>query len=329
MRIGTILLFFVFSIIACNNKQQIVPKSVASDNDPYIIENLSENNNQQYYVWLPILKVRTLPKTDAPLLAKIKKGDLVNYLGIKTQAKDNINIEGKVFEDHWMKIKLKNGIEGWVFGGGINMKDLREDLNPLPFDDCFILLKDKVYADFDKCMYQVSRQQIKQDVSQVSVSNGRLRLKISDGSICTFATEGNPDGPLYNYCYFDKNINYYVLSSKQGSGSDFLVVNASTGKNLRTWGFPKSSPDKKAIVSVNADFRKVGNPNGIQIISIEGKSLVVAWEREIEGFEPYLPRWLDNNTIGVSLRPLDMGRRTADVFALVKRQGKGSWKIEY
>lgn len=120
MRNITLILYFfiIFLSISCKNKERQAVEPRSEDQRLYIFEDPEQFLQTQYYVWLPILKVREEPNQDAKEVAKLKKGDQVEYLGIKTQKTETITISKKVFEDNWMKIKTDDGVQGWVFGAG-------------------------------------------------------------------------------------------------------------------------------------------------------------------------------------------------------------------
>ena len=323
-----ILLIFLFGSCKNNQKQVVIPRSL--DPNVYVIEDPEQLKETQYYVWLPILLVRSEPNQKASVISKLKKGDNIKYLGVKTQLKERINIRGKEFEEPWMKIETPDGLEGWVFGAGINLKDIGADLTPTPYDDCFLLLLDREYDDFNKCINQVSKQQYKLQGKKVLQTNRGLDLSLKSGKTLSINNKGSYEsGTTYSYWYFFPTIGYYVVKEHIGNHNEFILINYSTGRQLSTWGFPKPSPGKKYIVSTSSSQFGSKEVNGIQILNIEGSDLKVSWEREVENYEPYMPKWLDNNTIGVTLIPNNSGKKGVKKFALIRRQSNNDWKMEY
>lgn len=321
-------LIFLFGSCKNNQKQAVIPRSL--DPNVYVIEDPEQLAETQYYVWLPVLLVRSEPKQKANVVCKLKKGDHIKYLGIKTQEKDRININGKDFEEPWMKIITPDNKEGWVFGAGINLKDIGTDLSPTPYDDCFLLLVDRDFDDFNKCINQVSRQQYKLQGNKVLQTNRGLDLSLKTGKSLSMNNSGSQEsGTTYNFWYYYPGIGYYVIKEHTGSHNEFILINSTTGRQLSTWGFPKPSPGKKYIVSTSSDLYGSKDVNGIQILKVEGNDLVVSWEREVENYQPYMPKWLDNNTIGVTLVPNNSDKKGAKKFALIRRQSNNDWKMEY
>ena len=332
MLIRPLILYFllIFLLGSCKNnqKQAVTPRSL--DPNVYVIEDPEQMTETQYYVWLPFLYVRSEPKAKSTLVTKLKKGDLVKYLGIKTQIKERINIHGKEFEEPWMKIVTPDNKEGWVYGAGINIKDMGTDLSPTPYDDCFQLLIDKEVEDFNKCSNQVSKQQYKLQGNKVQQNSKGLTLSLKNGKRLNLdMTSNNLGNSKYDFWYYFSSIGYYVIKKQTGNHHEFVLINSTTGHNLSTWGFPKPSPGKNYIVSTSSDIFGTKEVNGIQILNVEGNDLKVSWEREVENYEPYMPKWLDNNTIGVTLVPNNGGKKGPKKFALIRRQSNNEWKMEY
>jgi hypothetical protein len=332
MPIRPLILYFllIFLFVSCKNnqKQAVIPRSL--DPNIYVIEDPEQLTETQYYVWLPFLYVRAEPNQKSALVTKLKKGDLVKYLGIKTQIKERINIHGKDFEEPWMKVITPENKEGWVFGAGINIKDMGTDLVPTPYDDCFLLLIDKEVNDFNKCSNQVSKQQYKLQGNKVLQNSKGLTLSLKNGKRLSLESDSKGvSNSKYEFWYYFSNIGYYVVREQIGNHFEYLLINNTTGHRLSTWGFPKPSPGKNFIVSTSSDIFSSKEVNGIQILTIEGSELKVSWQREVENYEPYMPKWLDNNTIGVTLVPNTDGKKGVKKFALIRRQSNNEWKMEY
>lgn len=328
MNIKALILYFfiIFLSISCknNDKQTVEPKS--TDNRLYILEEPEQFAQTQYYVWLPVLRVRSEPDQNAKVLAKLKKGDQLEYLGIKTQKKESININNKIFEDNWLKVRTDDGIQGWVFGAGINIKDVKEDLSPTPYDECFFLVADREVDDYYKCINQVRKQVLKENSKRCYYSNRGLTLSLIDGKPIMF---NNTEKVQYDFLLYYPQIKQFVIHVNLGQMEEYMLVDASNGNKINTWGLPKFSPGKNFIVSSSNNFIYPGAPNGVQILAIEGKTIKKVWEREIENYEPYMPKWLDNNTIGVTLKPKGSEKRLGSKFALIRKVSETDWKMEY
>ncbi|HMZ73077.1 MAG TPA: SH3 domain-containing protein [Saprospiraceae bacterium] len=331
MRNITLILYFfiIFLSISCKNKERQAVEPRSEDQRLYIFEDPEQFLQTQYYVWLPILKVREEPNQDAKEVAKLKKGDQVEYLGIKTQKTETITISKKVFEDNWMKIKTDDGVQGWVFGAGINIKDVKEDLSPTPYDDCFTLIAAREINDYFKCMSQVRKQVQKEQTNRCYFTANSITLSMIDGKPLKLINEVGDTKKSYNFMLYYPGIEQFVVQTQTGVLEEYLLIDAHNGNKITTWGLPKVSPGKDFIVSASSNYIFQGAPNGIQILQRDGKVIKKVWEREIESYEPYAPKWLDNNTIGVTLKPRDGAKKFGSKFALIRKESPTEWKMEY
>lgn len=331
MNIKTLILYFslIFSCICCKNNEKPAIEPSPQDKCLYIFEDPEQFSQTQYYVWLPVLIMRDEPTKDATVLTKLKKGDQLEYLGIKTQKKESININNKVFEDNWLKVKNSAGIQGWVFGAGINIKDVKDDLSPTPYDDCFKLIEDRETEDFRKCFTQVQKQVLRKDSKNCYYTNKGIEISLLSGKKLSFENNSQNGKSEFDYLLYYPNIKQYVIHKDLGTLEEFFLVDANNGNKIETWGFPKISPDKNYIVSASNNYLFPGAQNGIQIMDINGKTIKKCWEREIDSYEPYSPKWLDNSTIGVTLKSKEPGTRNKSKFALIRKISNTEWKMEY
>ena len=139
----------------------------------------------------------------------------------------------------------------------------------------------------------------------------------------------NTEKSQYDFLLYYPEIKQFVIHVALSNMEEFVLVDATNGNRISTWGFPKFSPNKKFIVSASNNYLHLGAANGIQIISSDGRILKKVWEREIENYEPYSPKWLDNNTIGVTLKPKGSEKRLGSKFALIRKVSESDWKMEY
>jgi hypothetical protein len=332
MNIKALILYFfvIFLSQSCKNidKQAVEPKS--TDNRLYIFEDPEQFSQTQYYVWLPTVRVRKDPDKNAEIVAKLKKGDQLEYLGIKTIKKDVVVINNKSFEDNWIKVKTTDGIQGWVFGAGINIKDVKDDLSPTPYDDCFLLIADREINDFAKCVGQVRKQILKEQSKKCSVNLNGLSLILTNGRSVNLANNTSTTNKTeFNYLMYNQDVKQFIVQVQYSNMEEFMLIDATNGNKINTWGFPKFSPGKNFIVSSSSNFVYNSAPNGIQIFSLEGNVIKKLWEREIENYEPYCPKWLDNNTIGVTLKPKGSEKKLGSKFALIRKVSNTDWKMEY
>lgn len=65
------------------------------------------------------LRVRKGPGKDAEVVGELKEGSYVEYLGESSRLLEEVTLRGKKIKAPWMKVRLPDGGEGWVFGGAI------------------------------------------------------------------------------------------------------------------------------------------------------------------------------------------------------------------
>lgn len=79
------------------------------------------------YVVLDELNMRSEPKLNSRLVARLKLYDEVVYLNEITEFKQEINLGGVTYNEPWIKIKNKRGQVGWVYGAGVHYYRLRRE----------------------------------------------------------------------------------------------------------------------------------------------------------------------------------------------------------
>lgn len=71
------------------------------------------------YPWVDDLNVRTAPNPSLPAFAKLNIGDRVIYLGLVSTNKATYTLRGKQITGYFIKVKMEDGKEGWVFSGAL------------------------------------------------------------------------------------------------------------------------------------------------------------------------------------------------------------------
>jgi hypothetical protein len=106
------LVFFI--ILAVNCKK--------NDSEAYVIPENSEKNPIAVII-TPNTALRIDPLIFTSRIAQLKKGEVGEIISKSSEMKT----VGKA-KDYWYKIKLANGISGWVFGSNLNiLKDSNKD----------------------------------------------------------------------------------------------------------------------------------------------------------------------------------------------------------
>ncbi len=72
------------------------------------------------YATIDGLKVRKEPGLNGETVAELKLYDPVTFLNKKTEWTQEISLGYEKVTDHWVKVRTKSGVEGWVFGAGVH-----------------------------------------------------------------------------------------------------------------------------------------------------------------------------------------------------------------
>ncbi len=88
---------------------------------PRNVSQSSTTGSSVLYVTIDNLNMREQPILNAPIVAKLRLFEAVNYLGETTEKVDAINLGKGVSKDPWVKIQTNTGKQGWVFGAGVHI----------------------------------------------------------------------------------------------------------------------------------------------------------------------------------------------------------------
>lgn len=72
-----------------------------------------------YYSWIDQLRIRKKPGLNGKVIGSLKEGEKIIFLNKKSSFKTQVELRSISFEKPWFKIKTKQGIVGWVYGGGV------------------------------------------------------------------------------------------------------------------------------------------------------------------------------------------------------------------
>jgi hypothetical protein len=72
------------------------------------------------YVTIDGLKVRKEPSLKGAMVTKLDLYQQVYFLNQKSEKTETISLGTEKATDHWVKIRTKEGKEGWVFGAGVH-----------------------------------------------------------------------------------------------------------------------------------------------------------------------------------------------------------------
>ena len=69
------------------------------------------------------LRVRSLPDLESHVIVELAEGDTLFYLHQRTLETTELVLRGQTLNQPWLKVRTTNGLEGWVFGGAIALKE--------------------------------------------------------------------------------------------------------------------------------------------------------------------------------------------------------------
>ncbi len=72
------------------------------------------------YVITSTLNLRGQPGRAGKVLDSLSAGEELYFLNEKTEWTEEIELNRKVFKDHWVKVRTESGREGWVFGAFVH-----------------------------------------------------------------------------------------------------------------------------------------------------------------------------------------------------------------
>ena len=120
---------------------------------------------------------------------------------------------------------------------------------------------------------------------------------------------------------------FFAVLATYRDSSEYLLVNDKSGELLPLKGYPKSSPEGNHIAGVGTDWKNNGSEfNGIQLLSyLDAEGFQIVFEEAIEGYNPVTPKWVDDNTLQVTL--LDINNRRKSRVAQLARNEAGEWSL--
>lgn len=83
-------------------------------------ETTTEDKGTILFVVTEELNLRTEPNIKSTLIAKLSLHDELIFLNEVTDFKNEFAIEGKTYNEPWIKVKNNKGQTGWVYGAGVH-----------------------------------------------------------------------------------------------------------------------------------------------------------------------------------------------------------------
>lgn len=278
----------------------------------------------EIYTWVNELRMREEATTDSPIVVTLKEGEPLDFAGEKTDFTEKISLRGTLFEEPWLKVTTKTGKEGWVYGGGVKFYKVgAADKSGTPYDDCLKLEKARQISQANKCFERVQFRELKNNASRVSASASGIDFSLLSGEQLSLQNIGRDT--VYDFRYYIKEMGFFAVLANYRDSSEYILVNDKSGELISMKGYPKASPEGNHIVGVGTDWKGRGGFNGIQIMSYDTGSFEVAFEETLVGYNPVLPKWIDDNTIQVTL--LDESNRRKSEISQITKEETGKWVL--
>jgi len=321
------LLIFIILFFSC--KDSSTTTSVGKSKEAVAIDTVKKEPAPpaitEIYAWVNELRMREEPTTNSPIVVTLKEGEPLDYAGEKSDFTEKISLRGTLFNEPWLKVSTKSGKEGWVFGGGVKFYKVGMDKSGTPYDDCLKLEKDRKVSQAQKCFERVQFRQLKDNSSLVTASASGIDFNLLSGDAFSLANVGRDT--VYDFRYYIKEMGYFAILANYRDSSEYVLVNDKTGDVVLLKGYPKASPDGNHIAGMGVDWKNNGDFNGVQILSYTDNGLETVFEENLVGYNPVLPKWVDDNTLQFTLLQEDNRRKSK--HAQVLRGETGEWTIDY
>ncbi len=278
----------------------------------------------EIYTWVNELRMREEPTTNSPIVVTLKEGEPLDFAGEKSDFTEKISLRGTLFEEPWLKVTTKTGKEGWVYGGGVKFYKVGVDKSGTPYDDCLKLEKARQVTQATKCFERVQFRELKNNASRVTASAAGIDFSLLSGEQLSLQNIGRDT--VYDFRYYIKEMGFFAVLANYRDSSEYVLVDDKSGELIAMKGYPKASPEGNHIVGVNTDWKGRGDFNGIQIMSYDTGSFELAFEENIVGYNPVLPKWIDDNTLQITL--LDESNRRKSKIAQIAKGETGEWMFK-
>lgn len=116
----TVLLFICCFYMSCGDKtpeESSTVESTPTQQATTVIDNTIELE-----VILNKVRIRDKAGLDGEELEQLKKGTKVTFMGEISDFTDKIKLRGIEHDDPWLKIQIREGQEGWIYGGAVKFK---------------------------------------------------------------------------------------------------------------------------------------------------------------------------------------------------------------
>lgn len=163
--------------------------------------------------------------------------------------------------------------------------------------------------------YPQSKDTLPIDTSRIKILKNEITVLLENGDSLTFSndTSESEEYAIYSYKYTITPLKYVYLHSDCWEWTHDFYVNFVDGVQVDFMQEPIFSPSRKKIVSSCGDLESGEMPNGIQLFSIENNEIVKVFQIDLEDWEPFEIKWLNDSEIIIKRAFLDDNdKRTFD-----------------
>jgi len=282
----------------------------------------------QYYSWVDKLRLRAQPDTKSKVVAELSEGSLLDYLFEKTDFTQKITLRGKAYDEPWYKVRTVEGIEGWVYGGGILKDKPKTDALPTPYDKC-LEMKDHNYKSYEICISRTKSRQLKKDKQYVKQLPNKLQFNLLSGETTLLANNEKEEEEYiaYDYRFYIPQMSFFVVRANLHEGGEYVLINDKTGKLTTIAGYPRPAPGYRHLLTVNADLEAGFEFNGFQLWSYTDDGFKKILERDLRDYAPTTARWIDKQTAEIRVQPASHDKSREPKLMILKQGEDGEWAV--
>lgn len=328
MQLRHIIILLTFGSLYSACKDTNLPEQPESETTTLVEESATEVVEQlptYVYPWVDQLRIRSTPNAKGTVLAKLKEGEPLKYLGEETMEETEVTLRGKTIKAPWIKVQTENEITGWIFGGAITSKAPARDMSFTPYDDCYRQKNQRWQRDRN-CVSKVASRQLRSDKQFVQKRDDAILITLLDGTFKVFDKK-DTDTPTeliaYQYMFYLKEMGFFVLRRDFGGRFDYLLVNDKSGKGTALNGLPKASPNRDYLITLNNQPENTQ----IEIWQLSNDGLTLNWQKTLTEEQAFRPQWFDNSSIQVITQFTNRPQKAADT-SLIQRSAAGEWEYE-
>jgi hypothetical protein len=131
----------VVLLCACGGKTTIEPASAPKEEEVGELDPTNEaplpesmatlQQNEKVYAWVDRLNIRDAANLNGKQVASVTEQEALEFTGEKSDNTETIVLRGVAYDEPWLKVKTKDGKEGWVFGGAVKREGETKGNDPI------------------------------------------------------------------------------------------------------------------------------------------------------------------------------------------------------